>query len=543
MRWLAMLALATMPAATLAQQLVTSQAPESVSVTVYRNPERSIDDAIDLDWLEGYALITETRTVDLPAGESELRFEGVAGTIIPSSVIIRGLPGMPAEKNYDARLLSPGALIEGALGRQVHIRRTSRATGKVMEEEAIIRSGPDGVLLQTVAGFEALKCTGLPESLVYSEVPPGLSAKPTLSVRAAAALHARVTLSLSYLAGQFDWQANYVARLGADGKTLDLFAWLTLANGNAESFPAVQVNAIAGEPNRDEDRSDDDAAGTYAPEVRLQCWPAGRTSDPVWPVVPSTSVDSFNSLPAIYSDGQDIVVTGSRIRRENLESAMPVTAISAEQEDLGDLKLYRIPEPVTVAANGQKQVAMLHKSRVQVEQLYSAVLEATGDDREWAPAELMLQTRNSKDKGLGLPLPSGAVAVFEQAGGESLLAGQTAIDDLAIDEDVELVFGQSPDVQYMQKRISSRRDDDDGEDRSRRVRYQVEVTNAKRQLARVEIGLRLFGDWTIRDSSARLQIVHGRKTWVTDVPANGRAKLTYTLGRPKPRKIKNSEED
>ena len=59
-----------------------------------------------------------------------------------------------------------------------------RATGAVREQEAIVRSGAGGaVVLETEAGFEALRCTGLHETLVYDRVPPGLSARPTLSVR------------------------------------------------------------------------------------------------------------------------------------------------------------------------------------------------------------------------------------------------------------------------------------------------------------------------------------------------------------------------
>ena len=56
------------------------------------------------------------------------------------------------------------------------------------EQEAVIRSGAGGavVLADRATGFEALRCTGLPETLVYDGVPAGLSARPTLSVRARA---------------------------------------------------------------------------------------------------------------------------------------------------------------------------------------------------------------------------------------------------------------------------------------------------------------------------------------------------------------------
>ena len=532
------LLLAALSAGAAGQQIIVSPAPETVAVTVYRDPEREEGETIDAGWLGGYALITETRTVDLPAGESEIRFEGVAGTIMPASVIIRGLPGMPDEKNYDARLLSAGSLIEAALGRQVHVRRTSRATGKVVEEEAIIRSGPDGIVLQTAAGIEALRCSGLSETLVYNEVPPGLSARPTLSVRSGAPSPMRATLQLSYLSGQFDWQANYVARLGEDGRTLDLFAWLTLANSNDESFPAAAVNAIAGQPNREE--GSDDGAEPYSPQVSLRCWPAGRTSDVAYPPPPAPPAVALRSDEA-YEDYAEIVVTGSLIRRENLMAASPV-AVMAQQEDLGDLKLYRIPEPVTVAANGQKQVALLHKERVRVERLYSVSVDADREQEESEPAELMLRSRNNKAKGLGLPLPSGSVAVFEQVDGQYLLAGETDIADLAVEDDVELKFGESPDVRYLQRRLSAKRKDD-GRDISRRAKFEIELTNAKREPAKVEVALRVFDDWTIANSSSKLKMLKGRKTWVVDVPANGKSRLTYTLVRPKPVKRRETEEE
>src|SRR5262249_52406750 len=75
-----------------AQQIVTSARPDRVSVTLYRAPHRNADEAMDPEWLDGFALITETRQVILPAGEADIRFEGVAGGIVPQSAIIVGLP-------------------------------------------------------------------------------------------------------------------------------------------------------------------------------------------------------------------------------------------------------------------------------------------------------------------------------------------------------------------------------------------------------------------------------------------------------------------
>ena len=61
--------------------------PTDLSVTVYRAPYRG-SGSIDLGELAGFALVSETRTVHLPAGVSRLRFEGVADGIEPASAIV-----------------------------------------------------------------------------------------------------------------------------------------------------------------------------------------------------------------------------------------------------------------------------------------------------------------------------------------------------------------------------------------------------------------------------------------------------------------------
>ena len=126
-----------------AQQIVASSDPEAVSLTVYRGQKYG-NAPISKDWPTGYALITERRTVSIPAGESVVRFEGVAEVMFPESAIVTGLPKGVKEKNRDARLLSPQGLVYAYLKRQVTLTRTSRVTGVVRTQEAFITAGPGG---------------------------------------------------------------------------------------------------------------------------------------------------------------------------------------------------------------------------------------------------------------------------------------------------------------------------------------------------------------------------------------------------------------
>ena len=57
---------------------------------------------MNLRSLRGFALVTETRRVTIPAGDGVIRFEGVAGGILPESAIVTGLPDGVVEKNQDA---------------------------------------------------------------------------------------------------------------------------------------------------------------------------------------------------------------------------------------------------------------------------------------------------------------------------------------------------------------------------------------------------------------------------------------------------------
>ncbi|MBV9932391.1 MAG: hypothetical protein JO013_15805 [Alphaproteobacteria bacterium] len=546
---------ASATAAFAAPPVVVSPRAEAVAVTVYRAPLRS-DADLDLDWLRGYALITETRTVRLPAGTSVVRFEGVSDGIIPASAIAQGLPGPPGEKNRDARLISAASLVEAALGRRVHVRRTDRKTGRITESEAILLSGPDGIVLQTREGFEALRCAGLPETLVYDSLPAGLTDKPTLAVTTTSPEVTVATVRLSYLATGFDWRANYVAEVAPDGRTLDLFAWLTLANGNGESFADARTMAVAGKPNAEDKQEEQPDAG----EIQLRCWPQGRTHEIPLTGLPAVG-DTLNSLPQTYASDA-IVVTGTRIPKPNLESPIPITTVVATQEELGDLKLYRIPIPVTVAARGQKQVALLARKAVTFERRYSFWLRT--DDRdpdpEPVPVSMLLRMENRKEKGLGLPLPQGKAAVFQSAHGQPLLVGETAIEDSAVGQQVELSVGQSNDVRIAHRivRKGDEGDDDDGageavERKHRRARYdptynprpelhEVELSNAGPVEALVEVIIAVNQPWEAVRPSVRLGVKDGRKLWLARVPAQGRARLSFTL-RPVPKLLPRRPDD
>ncbi|MBU6266360.1 MAG: hypothetical protein KGN34_02385 [Sphingomonadales bacterium] len=497
-----LLLLAAMAGAPLgAEPVVTSDGPGKVGVTIYRAPERGPGEAMDRDWLQGYALVTETREVSLPAGKATLRFEGVAAGMLPESALVSGLPAGVREKNLDAELLSPRNLYARAFGRPVTLRRANLKTGAVREERAVIRSGPDGAtIVQTQAGFEAVDCGPTSDDLVHDGVPDGLSARPTLSVETEAPAPVKATVTLSYLAWGFDWQADYVVHLRRDGRAAVL-GWVTLASSDSTGFADADTAVVGGKVNREDSAPEP----RQAEELVMHCF----FRPPPAPLVMAPP------MPAPAPMAADIVVTGQR-RTEAMQSA-PFTVTAAE-ESLGDLRLYRVPVPTTVAARAQKQVALFQLDGVKVQAVYRSDLWVEGAGE--AAATRLLRLRNRKADGLGRALPAGKVAVFEDAGGRSMLAGEGPLRDLAVDEDADVRIGPAPPVTASQVVGVA----------GARV---LTVRNANPFAVRYEAALRHDPRRRIDSASAALVRDKGEDLWRAMIPANAVRTLRYRLSEPR----------
>lgn len=517
------------------------------AVTVYRDPNRSVGQEMDRDDPRGYAMISETRTVTLPPGRSTILFEGVSEGMVGVSAIVSGLPGGTIEKNRNADLLSPAALVDRTLGNRVTITRFNPGTGRTESEDAIVRTRADGgLVLQTGNKFEAVQCSGLPEKLTFDGVPSELSARPIFNIDTYSETGGTYEVVLTYLSWGFDWEANYVAQLG-DGRrdgTFDmgLMSWLTVLNDNGQSFEDAELMVVAGQIAIKSD-FEELAESPQARALSLTCYPLGDS-------MAGSPVEFYGAPPPpppppapVYSEGFNesaIVVTGSRVKRSSFDSVSALTALSAEsmarEEQLADLKLYRVPRPVTVASKGMKQIAFLFRDAVKTRWLYQAYcdpFEEFGDeDIEdlYEEAAIRLFTRNRDDFGLGASLPMGTLNAFESTSVGPQLVAELELRDYPVGQEVDLSLGESARVFSHCGYLG----EDDPDDRGNRwTNLRVHLTNANDAPALVRVTFGNPLEWEVRPRDLHAIVKNGDLVVDVEVPANGTYDKRWKIRRPR----------
>lgn len=474
--------------------LVVSETTDAVALTIYP---------------DDIALVTERRRVDLPPGRSTIQFNGVSDLIVPQTLILRELSGASLERNFDYDLLGRASLYGESVGRTVRLTRTDPGSGEVIVDEAeIVSADPDnGVIVRTEVGLEGLFCSGLATRASFGGLPPGLAARPAMSVEVETEEAGPQDVVISYLTTGMEWEADY--RLDV-GEASGLLGWLSVRNGTSKRFEGIDLSVIAGRLNRMGETAQLDMPATF---LRAVCWPKGSTkkalTPPPPPPPPPPMMSRFNAAApqAMMMDfaEDEIVVTGTRVQK-------------AIQEEVGDYKLYRIPRAVTVGAMQTKQIAFVGTPDVGVERRHVYDLEDVyiTDVR---PVSVRHEIDNSRDGALGVPLPEGVVRVFSRSdAGRAVYLGEDRIDNMPVEEDAKIDTGLSAVLFARAETLGSTEDGS---------RHRVTFTNAGDESAVLDLESRFWPDARVRGAE-RVED-KDLPTWRVRVPPEGRAEVTVRL--------------
>ncbi|MCF6284754.1 MAG: DUF4139 domain-containing protein [Candidatus Hydrogenedentes bacterium] len=421
------------------------------------------------------ALIRDRRSIKLLPGEVMLKFMDVAAQIKPETVSLKSLssPGnlLILEQNYEFDLMSPKALMDKYVGKQVRLINKS-ADYTFFEETATLLGNNDGPIYQ-IGGDIYL---GHPGSVVLPKLPEELIAKPSLIWL----LENHGTdheVEVTYLTGGISWKADYVVTLAQDEKTLDLEGWVTLTNESGATYNNAQLKLVAGDVN-------------IVQELR------GRGG---------------------FGGGA---------------ARMAMKAAPMREESFAEYHLYSLARRTTIKQNQTKQVSLLRASGVQVAKAYE--FRGQGHYyaqplQQHAPEKVgvFLELKNEEKNQLGMPLPAGIMRVYQQdSDGMLQFSGEDRIKHTPKDETVRLRLGNAFDVvgervQTEFKRIANN---------FHESAYTITLRNHKDTAITIDVVEAIPGDWKILEESHPHVKKDARTAIFTiPVPADGEVELSYRV--------------
>ncbi|MDZ4306263.1 DUF4139 domain-containing protein [Allopontixanthobacter sp.] len=466
----------------LANPDATSQG--EVSVTIYNN---------------GQALVQDIRQLAIAQGRSRIEFPDVSAQIRPETLSFNAEGAGIVEQNFDFDLLTPGKLMEKAIGQTITLIRTNPATGTESRERATVLSTAGGVVVKIGDRIEVLRDDGLPVRAVFDRVPPNLRARPTLSVTVEAARAGTRPASIRYLTPGLGWSADYVALFDEPKGAIDMQGWVTLTNNTGTTFHDANTLLIAGSPGQ------------------------GSGRRPV--------------SPGMVRPGTE----------------------SAAREQVGDFYLYPIGARTTIANAQTKQVSFLDVQGVAARRVYARTVNWLQNDGAPQPVSTSLSFSTSRAAGLGDALPAGTVRFYQRdSQGTPQFIGESGIGHTPAGSELMLTTGSAFDV-YLQAEVEKREKITSSEwERSSRYRVikdgevvtQVEserpveyyrttmrytMTNAKSEPVDIDLiqsGLDR-GWWShdfriVSEDVPGEQLNLGSRKWVVPVPANGRREFRVT---------------
>jgi hypothetical protein len=427
---------------------------------------------------ENLGLVKDVREIQLPAGVLDLMFEGVAALIDPTSVHIRSLnhPNdlVVLEQNFEYDLISPAKLMEKYVGETVELVET-REEKEIWNKARLV--GTEGGYVYEMGGKIAVNPPG---RVVLPTLPQGLFARPTLvwMLDNGAKGH---TVEASYLTGGIGWKADYVLVLSKDDRKVDVAGWVTVDNRSGATYANAAVKLVAGDVHR-------------APAKRQ----LAMVADEVY----------------------------ARAGRES--------APQFEEEAFFEYHLYTLQRKSTIKDNQTKQISLLEAPDISVEKSYVYQPMVTywfapmPETEKSTKVGVFLNLKNSKEDGMGMPLPKGVVRVYKKDADESLqFVGEDAIDHTPVDEKVRVKVGDAFDI------VGERIQTDYNVLSSGELyesSYKITLRNHKEEAVVVQVVETVPGDWEItKTSHESVKEAANRVRFDVRVEKKGEAVLTYTV--------------
>jgi hypothetical protein len=447
-------------------ETVTARSSQQLSLTVYNS---------------NFALVRDTRAVELPQGTVRLEFTGVASQLQTASVQLVSLtaPGQWSvlQQRYEYDLESPGSLLRKYLGREVTIAQTrleNHSQVDVPIQATLLALNPSPVW--EIGGKIV---TGLgSEHYVFSMPQGGLFTEPTLVWVLENRHSGSETAEATYLANDINWTADYVMTLDAGDNRADLTGWATIRNESGASFPDASLQLVAGTVHR-----------VSAPMPR----PLFEMKAQAMAAPPMFSQQAFSAYHLYTLQGRTTLPNGES-KQISLLNARGISFTKTYQVN-GQAEYYRVPQlPAGISKD---------------------------------PVEVHISFKNSRANSAGIPLPAGVVRMYRSdSAGQLQFLGEDQINHTPAGETVNLLAGNAFDLTEERKQTNYRRLGATAAESA----YEITLRNHGVAPVQVIVNEPFNGDWKIVSSNLTYEKTSAFSArFKVPVSAGGQAVLNYTV--------------
>ncbi len=383
--------------------------------------------AVDLTiYNQNLSLIREERMIKLVKGMSHVVLPDIPSTIDGTSLHFISVTDPSAvrvlEQNYQYDLVHQAKLLEKYIGKEVEFIRVEPETKKEYTVRGrLIATGyylqpqhgspvpnyySTGGMIAEIDGKIELNPVG---RLILPSLAEGLILKPQLEWLVNSAREGQHKTEISYLAGQLNWNCNYVALLNKDDSKIDVTGWVTVTNNSGTSFRNAGLKLVAGDVNIVKE--------AFEYEARLA----------------------------------------------KSQAVADASAPQFKQTDLFEYKLYSLQRRTDLNNNETKQIELTSAKNVTAKKVF--IYDGLADQwRYWyrnysyrsqgsfgqqsnTKVGVFVTFKNDELSGLGIPLPKGKVRVYKRDDdGKEQFIGEDQIDHTPKDEEVKLYLGNAFDI-------------------------------------------------------------------------------------------------
>ena len=389
---------------------------------------------------DNLGVVNEIRSLDFKSGIGQLSFTDVPALIDASSVRFDLVGGGKSvtilEQNYAYDLVGPEQMYAKYIDKQIEM---TDEKGNIYKGTLLSYSGGSAIIREE-SGRVKIVSLGKITEVNFPVLPEGLITRPTLLWKYNSSTSGKQNCNVSYQTSGMSWTAEYVGVLNPTENQIGLSGWSSITNNSGKTYENAKLKLIAGTINRAQ---------------RPMMYAKGRTTE-------------------MFADG--------------LAASAPF-----EEKAFFEYHMYTLPRNATLADKEQKQISLFDpaKGAVAKEFLYRPSADAKA-------VKVMVKLKNSKESGLGMPLPAGRVRMFKaDTDGMLVLLGEDQIEHTPKDDSLKVDIGTAFDITAEEKTMNITRVSNNVEERD----FEIELRNRKSEGVTVRVEKDLWSYWEVLSSS------------------------------------------